>query len=495
MKKNNELQLLVEDTVSHMTTKGKNLLNSEDAKSILTSDAAFEEMMSSLSEGLSAADQADFELFGQNSRTEFLSEGALNANLYAFAPLQMTLIRSVLPRLIGRKVLNHEILKTPSEKYGVFKSYLVDHLGNRVETSKVTADTVFSNGYKTTAHAALPLDDYDLFSELTAPEQAIVVKEIDRKITLTEVTMSVLDVGSANAEVVVAAASAEFQEDGLLALRVSAAHSDTTVTTDTIYAQVDYVAGTISLTSTNGAVTAVKLKWRITNEHNNANTFEVEVEYTKDQVEVDSGRVINMALPYNYLQDVEALFSISGLSQATSMMADAQLVLEDRDIITEVKDSTDGVTARTLTWDYAYDAATSGISRHDHNLELLEKIHYALAMSDDNTQFNNIEEVNIMCNPVDAAKVSSSALVNKGSYEGSIVNGQMNPNYKVGQMVTPNGTVNLISARGIAKGGMYILPKSANRDERIITNYDYSNVLFANNEIRNSKDSLVRKEE
>lgn len=138
MKKNNELQLLVEDTVSHMTTKGKNLLNSEDAKSILTSDAAFEEMMSSLSEGLSAADQADFELFGQNSRTEFLSEGALNANLYAFAPLQMTLIRSVLPRLIGRKVLNHEILKTPSEKYGVFKSYLVDHLGNRVETSKVT---------------------------------------------------------------------------------------------------------------------------------------------------------------------------------------------------------------------------------------------------------------------------------------------------------------------------------------------------------------------
>lgn len=491
---NKDLNLLVEDTVSHLVSKGKNMLNAADARMIMESDAAFSELMSSLSEGLETEDAADFATFGQNSREMFLSEGALNANLYAFAPLQMTLIRSVMPRLIGRKVINHEVMKTPSEKYGIFKSYLVDHTGSRVEIAKMDSDSALSGGYLTTTldTSAGAINAQDLFTELTTAEQALDPKEIDRKITLVETTMEVLDNGSLNPESVVASANASFQEDGLLAIQITAAHSDTTVTTDTIFAQVDYIAGTISVSSTEGNVQSIKVKWRITNEHNNANTYEMEVEYEKDIVEVDSGRVLNMALPYNYLEDVQALFSISGLSQATSMMADAQLMLEDRDIIDEVKDAVDGVSAQTLTWDYAYDAATAGISRQDHNLELVEKIHYALAMSDNTTQFNNVQEINIMCNPVDAAKVSSTALVNKGTYEGGVVNGQLNTNYKVGQMITPNGTVNLISTRQVTKGGMYIVPKSSNRDERIITQYSYSNVVFANNELRNSKDTLVR---
>lgn len=492
---NKDLNLLVEDTVQHLVAKGKNMLNADDSKSIMTSDSAFGELITSLAEGLSAEDAADFELFGQNSREQFLKEGAMNANIYAFAPLQMTLIRSVLPRLIGRKVVNHEILKTPSEKYGVFKSYLIDHVGNRVEVAKIDSDSTLSNGYKTTTlDTSSAINNQDLFAELTTAEQAIDIKEIDRKVSVVEVTTTKYTTSAEDTPngTNVAAASYEFQEDGVLAVVVSSVNDDASVTTDTIFAQVNYIDGTISITSSAGHVTAVKLKWRITNEHNNANTYEMEVEYEKDMVEVDSGKVINMALPYNYLEDVQALFSISGLAQATSMMADAQLVLEDRDIIEEVKDAVDGVAEQTLTWDYAYDAATAGISRMDHNLELIEKIHYALAMSDDKTQFNNVQEINIMCNPMDAAKVSSNALVNKGTYEGGVVNGQLNSNYKVGQMITPNGTVNLVSSRQIAKGGMYIVPKSANRDERIISNYSYSNVVFANNELRNSKDTLVR---
>ena len=491
--KNSNLQLLVEDTIQHLAAKGKNLLKDTEAREIMESQTAFDEMIAQLSEGLTGQDAEDFATFAESSRTEFLNEGAVNANLYAFAPLQMTLIRSVLPRLIARKLANQEVMKTPADKFGIFKSYLIDAAGNRVSVSDITADTTINTGYRTDAiDISAALVDHDLFALLSVGDQAIEVKEIDRILTVTEVSMTVNDAGDLNPEAKVVPVNFTFQEDGLLATQVSATHSGGHVTTETIFAQVNYIDGTISLSTTLAAATEMKLKWRLTSEHNNANTYEMEVEYIKDNVEVDSGRVINMSIPFNYLQDVEALFSVNGLSQATSMLGDSQLILEDREILNFTRDTTDGVAERTLTWDYAYDAATSGISRADHNLELVEKIHYSLAMSDNNTQFVNTDEINILCNPIDAAKISSNNLVNKGTFEGGVVAGQMNPNYKVGQMVTPNGTINFISTRQIGKGGMYVVPKSSNKNERVITHYTYSNILFANSEIRNSKDSLVK---
>ena len=494
MNQNNETEVgladLLSESIQTMASKGKNLLKIEDAKDVLTSDSSFNYYLQSLSEGLDGQTATDFMLLAENSRQEFLRESVANASLYSFASLQMGLIRSVMPRLIGRRLVNHEILKTPSERIGVLKTYLTDPAGNRIELSKIQADSTISEGYKTYSTASLPVSGVDLFATLTSAEQAASPKEIDRKVTVTETTMTVLDTGGINGESVVATVSIPFAEDGSLAIVVTGTHTDGTVNTDTLFGKVDFMAGTISLAVDTGILDGAKVSWRVTNEHNNVNVWDVDVEYKKETIEVDSGRVINMSLPYSYLQDVDAFFSIDGMAQATKTLADAQLILEDREIITGIRAAVDGVAANTQTWDYALPA--TGISRADHNLELLEKVNYGLANSDAITQFNSISEYNIMGNPVDVAKISSTALINAGTYQGAIVNGQMNAGYRTSQLVTPSGTVNVLSSRQVPQGALYIVPKSSNIDERVMTQFSYSNILITNNTLRNATDPLIK---
>ena len=474
-----EIQLLVEGTQESMSDKGFDIMT--ESKEIFSNDEAFDLMLDSLSEGLDEGDVDSFRLLAKNTRDEFLIESNTSASLNAFAPMQMTLLRSIHSRLLARASITSKTMSTPAEQFGWLKSYIRDAAGNRVETVDIDGSYLQGDDLAQSI-AAVPFAARDLFAGATVPVDKASKATVDRNAVITSVTVIAVDDGGINPVDIVVAVNLKPDTNGLIYGTVAAVHTggDATDNGVTIIGKLDREAGTLDLAfTTNGAAGAtvkdVVFAGRVSFESNQT-LISIENEYIKDMIEASDGELVHSSLPYTYLKDTKALFNVDAMGQAVNTLGSVFSHITDIRILNDLYQAVDD---NSVDHNFAWDATpvAGSISRIDHNLELVERINRAIAFSDQNTQFSGNITFTILANSVDAGIVSSTNITS-GVFSGKIAQGGVIKNYTAGELNTSNGTARILSSKLVRSGEMLIVPKSDLDNEVVYGQFDYSQVML-----------------
>lgn len=492
----NELYAMIMEAAETTASNHKINIFSEsgnDGMSLLKNEGALTEFAETLvanDDSLSAKEKEDFVTYAKNSAKQFVTEATMSQDIQPFAGFQIALLKEIYSRQIGRRLITTEVLSTPEETVGTFKTVLVDANGVEHDLTKIDTDTEIADGWHQN-ELAVPAQDHALFvaANLSAKELAVKTKILDMKSGVVSVEIEHFDSTAVSAGNKVVTIEIPFGEDGSFARTVKATHVDGTVTEDQIFGLIKFKEGKISLASANGTVKKATFKWRLSNSMAEINDYELMLKYSKEKVVLDDGKLFNVGIPLNYLTDVQAFFSIDGMTKAVEQIAAAINVLDDKEILTMVRDSVVGDASRTQTFDYALPA--TGISRAEHNKNLLEAINKSIAISDNNTQFKTIAEYNIACNPVDAAVITSPILLQDPRMSNvAITSATMN--YTAIPMVAPAGAINILSSKLNKKGNLFIVPKGLTKEERVIGKFKYSSIVYKNNEYRSSANPNIR---
>lgn len=476
------LKQLLEDLEVSLSERKIDVM--KDSLEILKNDDKFELYVDKLSEGLDDSQKVEFMQWAENSRNEFLEESATSSDFNAFAPMQITLLRSILPRLVMRNLITHKTLPTPAEQFGYLKAYIKDSMGNVTELSELRSKANFKQTEINKNAITLPAVAYDLFDGITVSPLTL-----DRKFHFTNIVVTCVDAGGLNPEdVTVTDTFTQGVDGGNIAYVVTAKHTDGTVTSAKIFGSIDRITGELNLLATSTAVKSVSFRGKTSPEYNNTSTWTIQHKYIKDTIEVGEGDVINSPLPYSYIKDLGALFKLDAMGQAVKTIGQAYATIDDIRIMEDLYDSVAGDAERTLTWDAV---KADGITKIDHNLELVERVNKAIAITDDRTQFSGSVRFNILANPIDAS-IMSSTRINSASYSGSISKGGSLNNFNQFDITSGNGDVGVYSSKLAKRGEILIIPISNVEEEVVYAKYEYSNILFTNNEVRSADAPLVK---
>lgn len=476
------LEKLLEDLEVSLSERKIDVM--KDSLEILKNDDKFDLYVDKLSEGLDDSQKQEFATWAQNSRQEFLEESATSADFNAFAPMQITLLRSILPRLVMRNLITHKTLATPAEQFGYLKAYIKDSMGNVTELSELRSKTQFKQTEINKNNIALPAVAVDLFAGIT-----VAPLTLDRKFYFTNIVVTCKNASDASPEdVTVTDTFTQGVDGGNIAYVVKAAHSDGTITSAKIFGSIDRITGELNLLSTSPAVKSVSFRGKTSPEYNNTSTWTIQHKYTKDTIEVGEGDVINSPLPYSYIKDLGALFKLDAMGQAIKTIGQAYSTIDDIRIMEDLYDAVDGDLERTLTWNAQ---KPDGITKLEHNLELVERVNKAIAITDDRTQFSGSVRFNILANPIDAS-IMSSTRITPNSFTGSISKGGSLNNFNQFDITSGNGDVGVYSTKLAKRGEILIIPISSVDEEVVYAKYEYSNILFSNNELRSADAPLVK---
>jgi hypothetical protein len=473
----NEIVSLIQEVNQVFAENGVDLM--KEAAEILADDNQFNLLAESLCKGLEEDEEfntEDFKQLAENSRIAFLEESNTSSNLNAFAPLQATLLRSIYPRLIARKAITTKTMTTPAEVFSWLDSYITAN-GTTVSTTEVDSTFLQGEVLNQTIDTTSPVMAADVFAGASVTRTPGAT--VDRNASLTALTVSVVDAGGANAETVVVNDTVAIGLDGNIAHSFKAAHSDGTTHDFMIIGVLDREAGTITLSamaSTAGtAVQSVDLVARTSFENNYTN-IQIENKYRKDTIEVDDGEIINSRLPYSYLRDTKALFNVDAMAEAVDTLGLVFSQVTDLRVMNDLYDAVGTDASRTVAWDAQY-VPGSGISRIDHNLELLERLNKAISISDAKTQFTGNVQFYVLANSVDAGLFASTN-ISRGLFSGDVAKGGVVRNYTAGAMTTPNGQAVILSSKLVRTGEVLVVPKSNNSNEVVFGLFEYSNVLL-----------------
>lgn len=477
------LELLLEEIESNLSEKNIDIMG--NALDILKNDDKFELYVENLCEGLDDKTREDFEQWAGNTRQEFLEEAATSADLNAFAPLQLTLLRSILPRLVMRNVITHKVLNAPAEQFGYLKAFLVDSTGKETELSELRSSSEFQKIAIKKTLTTFPAVDYNLFSGITGVSPLT----LDRKFHFTNIVLECPDnAGTNKIDVTTTEIFTQGTDGGNIAFTVSGKHTDGTVTTASVYGVVDRSTGKLNLVTTSAAVKSIDFVGQTSPEYNNTSVWTIKHKYIKDTIEVGEGDIINSPLPYSYIKDLGALFKLDAMAQAVKTIGQSHASVDDIRIMEELYSEIDGDLTRTLKWSAE---KAQGISKIDHNLELVERVNKAVSVCDDKTQFSGATSYNIVANPQDAA-ILSSTRINTGSFTGSVSKGGSLNNFNQFDITSGNGDITVYSTRLAKKGDIMIIPISNVEEEIVYAKYEYSNIMFSNSELRSSEAPLVK---
>ena len=468
----------------------------KESREVFADADAFDILVEGLLDGLEEGEAEGFRTLAENSRREFLIEANTSASLNAFAPMQMLLLRTIYPRLIASRAVETRTMKAPVEIFGWLKSYIRNASGDRVEVSQIDGD--FTKGVDLSDTLTSNVSAHDLFDDHTggaiarplAANGTKVGTTVDRNFKVVSISATVEDTTGANGETVTVDLNLKPTVDGALFAVVDMVHPDdadaawkVTVLgnlnreTGKLDLIVSEVAGADAASST-FALGAIKISAHASFEDNNT-VLAIENEYKKDVIEVGDGEIIHSSIPYSYLKDMEALWNMDAMAEATAVIGGTFAQVSDVRVLNDLKEALEeNPVENTVTWNSSYNSGgATAISRIDYNLELLERINMAIAICDEATQFNGNVSFTILANPVDAAHISATN-ISTGLFSGSIAKGGTVRNYVEGGLTTANGTATVLSSKLVGKGLMLVVPRSDSENELVYAKFDYSQIML-----------------
>lgn len=481
-----DIQMLIENTNNSMKERGFDLMT--EAKEIMSDADAFSYYADCLSEGIDESVLDDFKLLMENSREEFLMESNTAASLNAFAPLQMTLLRSIYPRLLARKAVTNRTLETPAEQFGWLSTSITDPSG--AVNNTINVDPTMLKGKSLDQTITIPAVARDMFANATVPVTRTPYATVDRFYgVVNTATVVAVDAGGINPMTITVQLGTNVNRvntnlqglfpdiNGQIFDQFTATHTDGTVNNYTLIGKLDREACLIWLDAhaalTGSSVTSVDYVGRVSYETNNT-ILTIQNVYKKDIIEVHDGELISSSVPVTYLKDAKALFNVDSMAQIVSTLGTIFSQVTDLRILGDLYSFVDSDPARTLMYDTT---PRTSLTRVEQNIEIIERINKAIAICDNLTQFNGNLSFAVLVNPVDAGIISSINITG-GTFVGGVSRGGVVRNYAEMGIETANGIATILSSKLVNSGELLVVPMSDDPNEIVYGQFDYSRILL-----------------
>ncbi len=356
-----------------------------NTKAMLINDSAFGTYTTALAEGLSKADKEGFMVVAENTRINLLENSMFQINPYE--SLSLPVLRVFYPRLIAKE----GVTVSPMDKPETVKAFLTASFiknGSLTEYPAPSTSTDISGGpgigTPTSAFIVVPSQSYDVLNAmgLTSADA-----HLERDFMISAVS-DAADAHTVNVNIVPAVEGHFSQSvtiDGL---------------TDVISGQVDYLNGTVSVSSATGVVTKIKYQVTCSLEENKVNP---KVQLKVDKVRLYAkDRQISSNWSINLEQDMRALFDLSMQSEIVNILGQ-QIALDiDREIVDSLISANTRLNgaAHTRTFNRTPPVGYSwGIKYWHENITTDLNLLSAQIYTDTNMEAGNV----IMCNPLDTA--------------------------------------------------------------------------------------------
>lgn len=284
-------------------------------KQILVDDSAWDSYATGLAESIeNKKDRENFLTLAENTRVNLLENSMFNINPYE--SLSLPVLRVFYPKLVAKEA----VTLAPMDKPESVKAFITAKFQAANETTQYQAPVVNkdisggpSQGTPVAATLAVPNEAFDILASISLTnEQA----HLERDFLISEVTdgTTVVPVN------IVPAVEGHFSQSVTIG-----------TSTDVISGKVDYLAGTVDISSTTGLVTSVKYSVTCSLEENKVNP---KVTLNVDKVRLYArDRQISADWTINMEQDMRALFDVSMQAEIVNILGQ-QIALDiDREII------------------------------------------------------------------------------------------------------------------------------------------------------------------
>jgi len=298
------------------------VLTPEGLREALTEPSLYRTYKGMLAEGMSADSAAALDILVDNFQTRVFQESSLSG-IQPVSVLTMPMLRKAWPKIGIKEALPTEPVKTPKFTVSHLVPYIKDPAtGVKKELPAALRDQSISSSQKRIAAGAraLPLENADVMPT-GAPVSAGYT--LDPVLSVVAVDIEVVDAGGLNPETVnvkVYDGKAETRL-GNIRFSVTAAHSDGTEVTDTVFGFVDFAAGIVTATSIRGAVKSVYLNGKLESTNNKQSTT-IGFDVNNREIHIGTGEHFDASLPLEWLQDNLALYNIDGTLKVVDIMTE-----------------------------------------------------------------------------------------------------------------------------------------------------------------------------
>jgi len=355
-----------------------------NTRQVMLDDTAFSTYVESLSESLDVNDKDNFKILAENTRLALLENSMFQLNPYE--TLILPVLRAYYPKIIAKEL----VTVTPMDKPECVKPYLTTRFApansSTYYTSPVTSTDISQGvgiGTPVAASVSVPHVDYDVLgaASLTSTNSHL---ERDFKIS----AVSADGTNFTSVEIIPAV-------EGHFSSSVSIGASD-----DVISGKVDYLNGTLSISSAAGLVTWVRFEVTTSLEENLINP---KIQLSVDKIRLYArDREISADWSIHAEQDLRALFDLSMQAEIVNVLG-KQIALDiDRELINALITANTRLNAATHTDTFANTPPGTYLWGtkywHDNIISVLNKLSNQV-YTDTNIRAANV----IAANPIDSA--------------------------------------------------------------------------------------------
>lgn len=476
---------LLESADSLLSEKFNLSLKGSDFEEILANEAVFSQYVDQLTEGFTdASEKANIENLMENTRKEILTESSLSG-IAPFASLTMPLLVKLWARLTMTEALPTEPVQVPAFTVTWLKPVILGHDGQKYqlpESINAYTDSSELTGKRRLVKTVKATDGkiaaFDLLTASGVTEDEIKKHvAIARNFALTGAVWSdSYDVDTKKTGALVKfSVNDKMTEDtndnifGEVTYVTGVDEGVPTQATDTITARVDHEAGTLTVISLSGKLQSVEIRGYVDEEQH---TFATQVSFdmTKEEIQVPTASHIEASLPFEFLQDVNAMYSVDGLSQVTETMSSLIQQQVDLDLIQFIEEAYQSTNAmHSYTFD-AVPAADFAFGATAWRQELKSLIDMAAqAIRQDYHAYD--AKFAIVGNPADLMLLEDVSW-SHGSMAGQLSNG-IPVTYSEGTL-SGVAAYKVVASDLIAKGKVKIIALPQRADYKTLVYYPYT---------------------
>jgi len=285
-------------------------------KAVLVDDAAFDAYVTGLAESIeSKKDREAFVMLAENTRINLLENSMFQINPYE--TLTLPILRVFYPKLIAKEL----VTVSPMDKPETIKAFITAQFEPSNSSQEYNAPVTTTDisrgvavGTPVTATMPVPSSAYDV---LAVAGISSVEAHLERDFEITGVSSD----GTHFTDVSIVPAV-----EGHFSSSVSVAAA-----ADVVSGQVDYLNGTVAVSSTTGVVTSVRFQVTTSLEENRINP---RVRLNVDKIRLYArDRQISANWTINMEQDMRALFDISMQAEIVNLLGQQVALDIDREII------------------------------------------------------------------------------------------------------------------------------------------------------------------
>jgi len=285
-------------------------------KEVLINDTAFDAYVTGLAESIeSKKDQADFKVLAENTRINLLENSMFQINPYE--TLTMPILRVFYPKLVAKEAITVSPMDKPETIKAFIKAKFSPSNSSEQYDAPVTSKDISggpSIGTPIAAAMPVPSNNYDILAVASLTKDQA---HLERDFQITAVSSD----GTNFVEVsIIPAVEGHFSQSVTIGNN-----------TDVLSGKVDYLNGTVDVSSTTGLVTSIRYEVTCSLEENKINpSVQLYVDkvrlYAKDR-QISANWTINME------QDMRALFDVSMQAEIVNILGQ-QIALDiDREIV------------------------------------------------------------------------------------------------------------------------------------------------------------------